>query len=224
MTNEEFIRTIGPLIQRYAAAYGYLVVSPIIAQACCESAYGRSTLSSRYHNYFGLKCGSGWTGRSVNMATKEEYIPGQLTSISDNFRVYDSMEDGVHGYFEFLKYPRYANLKTATEPIDYLRLIRQDGYATSSSYVNTNMSIITKYDLTKYDRKPIIINVSYAAVVTASALRVRSSYSTSSAIVQLAGHDLLLPRGLTVAINQEYNGFGRLADIAGWVSLDYLRR
>lgn len=148
---KQFIKEIAPIIQRYAKQYGYKVVSPIIAQACIESAFGTSSLGFRYHNYFGMKCGSSWKGKSVNLATKEEYKPGTLTSIKANFRAYDSMDEGVNGYFVFISSKRYSNLKEATTPKEYLEMIKADGYATSSTYVNTNMSCINKYDLTKYD-------------------------------------------------------------------------
>lgn len=145
-----FIGMIAPLIQKEAKARGYKVASPIIAQACCESAYGTSSLGYKYHNYFGMKCGSSWKGKSVNLKTKEEYN-SQLVSIRDNFRVYDSMEDGVVGYFNFISTKRYENLKQANSPRQYLEFIKQDGYATSSSYVVTNMSIVDKYGLTRFD-------------------------------------------------------------------------
>ena len=153
-----FINQIGPLIQKESKARGYKVASPIIAQACCESAFGASSLGYKYHNYFGMKCGSGWSGKSVNLKTKEEYSVGQLTTIRDNFRVYDSMEEGVIGYFNFISTKRYANLKEATTPKQYLEFIKADGYATSSSYVATNMNIVDKYDLRRFDEiqfKPI---------------------------------------------------------------------
>ena len=149
---KKFISEIAPIIQKEAKARGYLVCSPVIAQACIESAYGLSGLA-KYHNYFGLKCGSAWAGKSVNMKTKEEYTTGTLTTIRDNFRVYDSMADGVKGYFDFIRTKRYANLKTANTPQLYLERIKADGYATSSTYVNTNMNCILKWDLTKYDSK-----------------------------------------------------------------------
>lgn len=144
-----FIQKIGPIIQAEAKKRGYLVCSPIIAQAVIESRYGESGLA-KYHNYFGLKCGSRWKGPSVNMKTKEEYN-SQLVSIRDNFRAYPDMESGVKGYFDFISTIRYANLKTAPTPEEYLRRIKADGYATSSSYVNTNLSCINTYDLTKWD-------------------------------------------------------------------------
>ncbi len=148
---KQFINEIAYIIQEEAKARGYQVCSPIIAQACIESAYGTSSLGYRWHNYFGMKCGSSWKGKSINLSTKEEYQPGQLTTIRDNFRVYDSMEEGVKGYFDFISSSRYANLKSATTPKEYLEFIKRDGYATSSSYVNTNMSCIGRHDLERFD-------------------------------------------------------------------------
>ena len=155
MTGEQksFIEEIAPLVKKYAPQYGIKVCSPIIAQAILESAWGGSKLSAVYHNYFGLKCGSQWTGRSVNMTTKEEYTPGTKTTIKDNFRAYDSMEDGVKGYFEFLRLKRYQNLRGITDPEEYLKTIKADGYATSSTYVFDLLKVIKAYDLTRYDRE-----------------------------------------------------------------------
>lgn len=155
---QAFIEQIAPLIQKESKRRGYKVASPIIAQACIESAFGASSLGYKYHNYFGMKCGSSWKGKSVNLKTKEEYNVGQLTTIRDNFRVYDSMEEGVVGYFDFINTKRYANLKEANSPRQYLEMIKADGYATSSSYVTTNMNIVDKYNLRRFDEasfKPI---------------------------------------------------------------------
>lgn len=148
---KQFIKEIAPIIQRYAKEFGYKVASPIIAQACIESAYGTSSLAYKYRNYFGMKCGSGWKGNSVNLSTKEEYTAGTLTNIKANFRVYECIDDGIRGYFEFISVKRYSNLKSAASAKEYLELIKADGYATSSTYVNTCMSCISKYDLQKYD-------------------------------------------------------------------------
>lgn len=146
----EFIERIAPIIQKCAMANGYRVASPIIAQACLESRYGLSGLA-KYHNYFGLKCGSKWTGASVNMQTKEEYSPGVLTTIKDNFRAYENIEEGVKGYFAFISAPRYINLRTAETPQIYLQRIKADGYATSSVYVQSNLTVIEKHGLQKFD-------------------------------------------------------------------------
>lgn len=148
---KQFILEIAYIIQEEAKKRGYKVCSPVIAQACIESAYGTSSLGYRWHNYFGMKCGSSWKGKSINLSTKEEYSPGQLTTIRDNFRAYDSMEEGVKGYFDFISTNRYANLKNASTAKEYLEFIKRDGYATSSSYVSTCMSCIGRHDLERFD-------------------------------------------------------------------------
>lgn len=145
-----FINQIAPLMQKQAKERGYKIVSTAIAQAIIESAAGTSGLA-KYNNFFGLKCGSSWKGASVNMKTKEEYTVGTLTTIRDNFRAYSNMEEGVKGYYDFISTKRYANLKTATTAKQYAEMLKADGYATSSSYVNTLVSTVNKYGLTKYD-------------------------------------------------------------------------
>lgn len=150
---EEFIQCIAPLVIKYAPQYNVKVYSPIIAQAILESASGESSLGKQYNNFFGLKCGTLWTGKSVNLRTGEEYTPGSYTTISANFRVYDTMEEGVRGYFEFLfrNRTRYNNLIGETDPYEYLVKIKADGYATSSNYVRNVYNVIKSYNLTRFD-------------------------------------------------------------------------
>lgn len=148
---QKFVDDIAKYVKKYASSYGISVHSPIIAQAILESGWGNSKLAADYHNYFGMKCGTKWTGPSVNMTTQEEYTAGTLTTIKDNFRVYDNMEDGVKGYFEFIQLSRYENLKGITDPQKYIETIKNDGYATSSTYVDSLMQIIKLYNLTSYD-------------------------------------------------------------------------
>ena len=148
---KDFIKHIAPLIQSESRARGYKICSTVIAQAIIEGAAGTSILAKQYHNHFGMKCGKSWKGGSVNLKTKEEYTPGQLVSIKDNFRTYRSDEEGVKGYYEFISAPRYENLKTATTYREYAEMLKSDGYATSSSYVNTLCGTVTKYNLGAYD-------------------------------------------------------------------------
>ena len=53
------------------------------------------------------KC-DGYINSSVAI---EEYIVGSPVTIKDNFRCYDSLEDSVKGYYDFISTKRYANLK-----------------------------------------------------------------------------------------------------------------
>jgi len=153
---QNFINQIAPIIQKVSRERGYSICSTVIAQAGIESAWNTSTLGYKYGNYFGLKCGSAWKGDSVNLKTKEEYTVGTLTTIKDNFRVYQTngvadMVKGVNGYYDFISTKRYANLKTATDYKQYAQFLKADGYATSSTYVNTLCNTVQKYNLTAYD-------------------------------------------------------------------------
>ena len=225
MTDQEFINQIAPYTQKYAKEYGYSVVSPIIAQFCLESAFGRSTLASKYHNYAGLKCGTGWKGPSVNMTTKEEYTTGTLTTIKDNFRVYPNMDAGVKGYFDFIQYPRYSNLRSATTPKQYLEFIKADGYATSSGYVNNNLRIVKMYNLERFDKGAEQITAkNYAGQVTASLLNVRTGPGTGYNVMDAGGHGFQLPKGICIAFDAESGDWGRLAGCGGWVNLGYIAK
>ena len=143
-SQQKFVKDIYNLCNRIGVAYGNLCPIAVTAQACIESNYGRSTLSKNHHNYFGLKCGKNWKGEKASYKTKEEYTQGHQTVIIAEFRAYNSMEDGVKGYYEFVDTKRYANLKGITDPTLYAQRIKEDGYATSYSYVSTMLSVIDK--------------------------------------------------------------------------------
>lgn len=153
----DFINKVAKKVQELAPSYNIKVISPIIAQAIIESNWGTSGLATKGKNLFGIKCGSSWTGASINMETKEEYTPGTQTNIRAYFRKYDSWDDSIVDYFKFISTKRYAALKDANTPLEYCVAIKDAGYATSSTYVNTLMSAIQKYTLTIYD-SPVVVN------------------------------------------------------------------
>ena len=150
-----FIQQIAPLIVIEGQKRGYKIFSTVIAQAVIESNSGKSKLSQPpNYNYFGLKCGTAWllAGKpSVNMKTNEEFTIGKLTQVNAYFRRYSSMADGVKGYYDFISTKRYANLKTAVTYRQYAEFLKADGYATSSSYVNTLCKVVEDYGLIAYD-------------------------------------------------------------------------
>lgn len=153
LEQQKFINSIYEALCKYAPTYNIKCYSAIIGQAILESGWGKSKLASNFHNYFGLKCGSSWKGKSVNRKTFEEFEVGTLTQISDNFRVFDNLDSGVKGYLDFINTKRYSNLKNVSSPKEYLQNIKNDGYATSSTYVDSVMKIVTSYNLTSYDNK-----------------------------------------------------------------------
>ena len=208
MDKQAFIKQIAGYVKKYAKSYGILVHSPIIAQAILESGWGESKLASKYHNYFGLKCGTKWTGPSVNMTTQEEYQPGTLTTIKDNFRVYGNMKEGVKGYFEFIQLDRYKNLKGITDPRKYLETIKSDGYATSSTYVENNMKLVEQYNLTQYDNEGGNMTMGVTAQDVLNVMRSWLGYSESNGkfkqIIDLYNSHKPLARGYAVKYTDEW--------------------
>lgn len=154
-----FIGTIAPVLQQEAKERGYRVVSPAIAQALQESLSGKSKsgisqLADKYHNYHGMKCGQYWLKQgkpSVSLKTGEEYKPGVITQATDYFRVYPDMETGLIGYYDFLDMKRYAKVREADTPENYMNAIKAAGYCTSSTYIKNCLNKIKTYNLTQYD-------------------------------------------------------------------------
>lgn len=150
----EYVNKIAPLIVAEGKRRGYRVFSTVIAQAIVESRYGLSDLARIYNNHFGLKAGAAWVIKgnpSAVMKTKEEYKPGTLTTIKDAFRVYPDMASGVKGYYDFISTKRYENLKSAITYRQYAEMLKADGYATASHYVDTLCDRVAKYGLYVYD-------------------------------------------------------------------------
>lgn len=184
-----FIEYIAPIIQREGFARGYRVVSTTIAQAIVEGACGKSGLAKKYHNHFGLKCGSAWIKAKkpcVNLKTNEEYTPGKLTSINDWFRVYADDPQGIAGYYDFISTSRYANLKEAKDYRQFAEFLKKDGYATSSTYVNNLCDKVTRYGLTKWDEGtkyfPRYDGAGESIVNALDALNIDSSFSNRKKI------------------------------------------
>lgn len=206
---KDFIKKIAPLIQAEAKERGYTIVSTVIAQAIIEGAAGTSLLAKKYANHFGLKCGSSWKGDSVNLSTKEEYTAGTLTTIKDNFRAYltNGQPDdakGVKGYYDFISTKRYANLKTAKTYKEYAERLKADGYATSSTYVNTLCSTVKKYELDKYDSGNVVEDDSIYKIGSNYTLQV-DLYVRSTAAGTKLKYDALT---LDAKNNARYDNYG----------------
>lgn len=146
---KDFVEMIYNNLKEYAPRYHLKCYPVIIAQSIIESGWGKSTLAHK-NNFFGLKCGRYWSGKSVTLPTKEEIVKGKFTTICDAFRVYDTPADGVKGYCEFLMARRYSNLKDIVDNETYINLLCKDGYATSTSYKKIVLNLIATYGLNKY--------------------------------------------------------------------------
>ena len=153
MTKEQFIENIANYVQMYAPQFGIKVASPIIAQACLESAYGTS-YKAQFNNYFGLKyrpnrvtCNNG----TFVDGGSEQRPEGSYVPITDQWYSFIDMQMGVLGYFQFTNTTNYASLKGVTDPYQYLVNLKQCGYATSQKYVQNVWNTLQTNDLTRFD-------------------------------------------------------------------------
>lgn len=153
MTKSEFIPTIAPLVQAENKRRGYpLFSSVVIAQAICESGWGQSKIMMKANAIFGIKATSRWKGKVYNANTQECYDGSTYTNITACFRAYDSLAESISDYFDLiLGLSRYQGAINTSSPLECITAIKNGGYATSPTYINTIMSIINSNDLTKYD-------------------------------------------------------------------------
>lgn len=152
-----FIEMIAPLAQKAYRTLGKVKPSVCIGMACIESAYGTSQIMKKHNAYFGQKVGTGktavkyWSMKFFTSSTKEEYTLGQHTTIRAAFRAYDSAEQSVFNYYELLNTSLYAKVLASSDYREQMQQIKDCKYMTSSTEVNSVISIIEKYNLTKYD-------------------------------------------------------------------------
>ena len=155
---ESFIRKIGEPARKIGKEHD-LYASVMIAQAILESASGQSGLAKApNYNLFGIK--GTHNGKSVSMATEEDFGNGNLYATQAGFRVYENYEDSLTDYAKLIKegisgnsaYYSGAwktNAKTYQEATTFLT----GRYATDTSYNQKLNGLIETYDLTKYDKE-----------------------------------------------------------------------
>ena len=153
MTKSEFIPTIAPLVIAENKKRGYpLFSSVVIAQAICESGWGQSKIMMKANAIFGIKATSSWKGKVYNANTQECYDGSTYTNITACFRAYNSLAESISDYFDLItKSERYRKACISNSPLECITAIKNGGYATSPTYINTIMSIINSNNLTKYD-------------------------------------------------------------------------
>lgn len=120
--------------------------SVIMAQAIKESGYGKSLLSQKSNNHFGIKCHKEWGGGSFIMDDD---------SINECFRSYKTIEDSFYDHSMFLKSrPRYAFLFQipVTDYTAWCIGLKIAGYATDPHYADQLLYIIEIYNLYELDK------------------------------------------------------------------------
>ena len=155
----EFIDMLAPIAQKAFNNIGKILPSICIAMAIVESNCGQSSIMKKNNALLGQKVGTGktakkyWSGRFFVSRTKEEYTVGTHTIIKSAFRAYDSIEQCVFNYYELLNTSLYKKVVSNVDYKTQIQQIKDCGYMTSSTEVNSVISIIEKYNLTIYDTK-----------------------------------------------------------------------
>ena len=160
--NAQFIEKIGALAHADMLATGVLA-SVTVAQAIVESNYGKSVLAVQANNLFGMKANLsgnwnvGWDGSTYTKKTLE-YLNGGYVTISAKFRKYTSYSQSIadhSGYLVNSKLSngskRYAGIVGCRDYTKAARIIKNGGYATAPNYVSALVTVIEKFDLTRFD-------------------------------------------------------------------------
>ena len=153
----EFIDMLAPIAQKAFNNIGKILPSICIAMAIVESNCGQSNIMKKNNALLGQKVGTGktakkyWSGKFFVSRTKEEYTVGTHTIIKSAFRAYDSVEQCVFNYYELLNTSLYKKVASNVDYKTQMQQIKDCGYMTSSTEVNSVISIIEKYNLTIYD-------------------------------------------------------------------------
>lgn len=143
---EDFVRHLYPLAEQAAARIG---VDPrvMLAQSALETGWGRYMIpredGSNSFNLFGIKADRRWDGESAEVQTLE-YRNGQAQQERWPFRAYESFEQSMHDYVDFLTAnPRYRQaLEKVDNPQAFARSLQQAGYATDPRYASKIMNIM----------------------------------------------------------------------------------
>ena len=116
-----------------------------LAQGIFESGAGRSELSVKGNNHFGIKC-HGWAGRSV-------YHDDDARN--ECFRAYDNVLQSYEDHSKFLRYNvRYNSLFTLqrTDYRGWAQGLKACGYATNPRYADKLIELIELYKLYELDK------------------------------------------------------------------------
>lgn len=226
---KELIEKIGPLFTADQKKSGILA-SVSMAQFILESGWGKSGLTQKANNCFGMKKslsgnawpGSTWDGKSVvSMKTGEETEDGKPYTITAEFRKYSCIEDSIADHSAYLTGAkdgdklRYEGLKGCKKYKTAAQIINNGGYATSTSYVKALCNIIKEYGLADYDVKKKATKPAaktFKVQVTADDLRIRKTPSLQGEIAGYTGKGIF-------TITEEKGGWGKLKSGVGWICL-----
>ena len=144
-SGREYVNRVWPHAVEAAQALG---VPPhfLVAHSALESGWGKSEIrlpdGSSSYNVFGIKAGSSWQGRNVEVPTTE-YVDGVARTTREKFRVYGSYKEAFQDYASMLRNnSRFSGVLGQQDGAQFARSLQQSGYATDPDYASKLGSII----------------------------------------------------------------------------------
>ena len=138
-------------VKKYAPAatknmrFFKIPASITLAQGILESGYGEGTLAKKANNHFGIKCHKEWKGKSITHDDDEK---------DECFRSYKNPLRSYRDHSLFLvDRDRYSSLFTLNRK-DYKGWavgLKAAGYATDPKYADKLISLIERFNLTRFD-------------------------------------------------------------------------
>ena len=144
--SEQFVRLHQADAQAAEKATG-IPANHILGQAALESGWGKHepkmANGQSSHNLFGIKAGSGWTGKVAEVSTTE-YSGGVAHKVTAKFRAYDSYEDAFKDHAKLLSQsPRYSQTVAQADTAQgFARGLQKAGYATDPAYADKLTKVI----------------------------------------------------------------------------------
>jgi flagellar protein FlgJ len=150
----DFVAWVAGPARQSMAKYG-VPASVTIAQAILESGWGRSGLSSKDHNYFGIKCFGGPAALAIGCRSyaTTECEGRKCYPTTAQFRVYSGPEDSFADHGRFLvENRRYRPAFSHTANPDRFAVeLHRAGYATSPTYADSLIGLMKRFNLYRYD-------------------------------------------------------------------------
>ena len=116
-----------------------------LAQGVLESGYGEGTLAKKANNHFGIKCHDGWEGKSIRHDDDAK---------DECFRSYKNPLRSYRDHSLFLvdrdRYRFLFKLKSKDYK-GWAKGLKAAGYATDPKYAEKLISLIERFNLTRFD-------------------------------------------------------------------------
>ena len=141
----EFIQKLMPAAKQAAQKLG-LEPLALLAQAALETGWGQRTFKTaegnNSFNFFGIKAHNSWQGE-VAVVDTLEYRQGVAQKEKAKFRAYESPEQSLGDYVDFIKSnPRYQQaVAMADNPKAYFQQLQAAGYATDPNYAQKILAV-----------------------------------------------------------------------------------